>query len=89
MEKVIPLTDITSLAQQLADSLRLGYLAKCHQLTITFIDLLSHYISQNALDNPHLNNVLNVMLDAQQRDDRLYYADILQYELLPLLDQLQ
>ena len=27
------------------------------------------------------------MLDAQQRDDRLYYADILQYELLPLLEQ--
>ncbi|GHE80979.1 hypothetical protein [Thalassotalea profundi] len=88
MEQLISLPDIILLGEELTECLRLGHLAKSHQLTITFIDILNQYIIQHSIDNPHLNNILNVMLDAQQRDDRLYYADIIQYELMPYIAQL-
>ncbi|GAA5132083.1 hypothetical protein [Thalassotalea piscium] len=85
MEKIIALADVILVAQQLSDSLRLGFLARSHHLTSEFIELLELYLAQNALENAQLTHILNVMLDTQQRDDRLYYADILQYELIPFL----
>ncbi|XQW85818.1 hypothetical protein ACOYR1_03500 [Thalassotalea piscium] len=85
MATLAGLTEIQQLALELSTSLRLGHLAKSHQLTIEFIDLLSQYINQNSIDDTHFHQVLNIMLDTQQRDDRLYYADLLQYELMPYL----
>lgn len=42
----------------------------------------------NIQPDEHLNNLFNVMLDAQKRRDNLFFADILAYELIPHLKKL-
>ena len=55
----------------------------------SFIDNLTNYSTQNKLaENETITNIINVMSLAQQRNDMLFVADIMQYELIPYLQQL-
>lgn len=87
MASLAVIQEMKELTQALANALRIGYQAESHQLTLTFIDTLNHLIEQENINDEHLNQLFTVMLDAQQRDDRLFYADIIQYELLPQLEK--
>ena len=55
-----------------------------------FIDRFTHYSNKHQLtSNQTLANLLEVMSQAQQRSDMLFVADIMQYELIPYLQQLE
>lgn len=71
---------------KVADGLRLGYEATASTLLIKFIDTFNELVVENKIImNQNMATLISIMLEAQQRSDNLYLADILQYELLPLL----
>jgi len=88
MEEVVKLSDVLLKGNEVANSFRLGYEGGSNDLLVSFIDQLSRFTQHSIiLKDPHFNNLIDVMLDAQQRDDNLFLADILQYELLPFLEE--
>jgi len=88
VEQIINLKNITKDGLALANSLRLGYKAQSHELTIGFIDALSKIVEEESIVDDHLNQLFNIMLSAQQQGDLLYFADIIQYELLPHMEKI-
>ncbi|WP_448563704.1 hypothetical protein [Thalassotalea ganghwensis] len=80
--------DICALSEKLINDLRCGYQASSYQLTITWLDALNECLQSAKIKDRHLDNLFQVMLGAQQRKDHLFYADIIEYELLPYLKRL-
>ena len=80
--------NLSELSEKLIKDLRCGYLASSHQLTVTWLDALQKLLLEAKVEDQHLTNLFNVMFDAQQRKDHLFFADIIEYELLPYLVKL-
>ncbi len=67
-------------------SFRLGMEAQGSEDMIALIDTLPHLLAEcNEADVKQLNKMLSAMQTAQLRKDYLYLADILKYELAPLV----
>lgn len=80
--------DVCALSEKLINDLRCGYQASSHQLTITWLDAMNEHLQSAKIKDSHLDNLFQIMLSAQQRKDYLFYADIIEYELLPYLKTL-
>jgi len=77
------------LGTNLCDKYRIGYEVESHQLMTKFIDALVVFLEDKKLsDNQLLQQLFTIMLDAQEKKDTLYLADIIQYELLPKIKTL-
>lgn len=71
-----------------ADNFRLGYEGEANQMFVAFIDAVIELIAKNRLGQDlELNTVLGTLIESQTRRDLLFVADILQYELIPLLKE--
>lgn len=66
---------------------RLGMDAKANDTFARFVDALSQQLPQisSSIDVTHLNMKLNQLFQAQSRADYLYLADLLEYEILPII----
>jgi hypothetical protein len=86
MEPLNLLEQISIKGQDAANAFRLGYEGTANSLYSSFIDLMTTYTTDTQFEaNNDYINLINVMLAAQERSDTLFLADILQYELLPML----
>jgi hypothetical protein len=86
MDKITPLALIIINGTKVADSFRLGYEGCANALLASFIEELEDFTKNSKIAKvQHFADLITVMLNAQQRDDNLFLADILQYELLPFL----
>ncbi|REL34823.1 hypothetical protein [Thalassotalea euphylliae] len=75
-------------AQQVANAFRLGYEGEASTLYIDFIDALTALLAAHSLTgNRVFNELFQVMIDAHKRGDKLFLADILQYEMPAILRQ--
>lgn len=73
---------------RLATSYRLAHSHKAKHQFVEFTDTFASYIEQEQLmRDPFINNVLNIIIDAHQRKDFLYIADIVEYELCTYLTE--
>jgi len=72
----------------LVQHLRCARVAASNQALTEFIDLLIHYCEQQQLQtNQEIIQIFNIMQTAQANNDWLYLADIIEYELIPRLQQ--
>ena len=88
MDEIISSQEITAKGQQVADAFRLGYEGQSNTLLVEFIDMLNSFANKSKINkNQNFNQLVTAMLNAHQRNDNLFLADILQYELLTYLQQ--
>lgn len=67
-------------------TLRLGYEGHSSALLVEFIDLFTPYLHTKPINKQQeLTNIIKVMLSAQTRNDKLFLADIIEYQLVPML----
>ena len=67
-------------------ALRLGYEGHSSTLLVEFIDLFTPYLqAKPIIKQQELTKVIKVMLSAQTRNDKLFLADIIEYQLVPML----
>lgn len=80
LEKVETVANLTS------KYIRCGELAFAGESLSNFIRHFSKFCEDRKLtSNKDIANMLAIMLKAQERNDMLFVADILQYELIPYL----
>ncbi|WP_206484811.1 hypothetical protein [Thalassotalea sp. G2M2-11] len=89
MDKITQITEISAAGIQVANYFRLGYEGQANKELIIFLDRLELLLSaQTGEVKNSILTLTEVMFQAQTRNDMLFLADILQYELLPLLHNL-
>jgi len=89
MSNTISLTMIEKIVVKCAHHIRRAEEGFSGESFTSFIDHLIEYSDQNRLSkNETIANITQVMSQAQQRNDMLFVADIMQYELVPYLQQL-
>lgn len=72
----------------LVQHLRCARIAASNQALTEFIDLLIDYCEQQQLQtNQEIIQIFDIMHTAQANNDWLYLADIIEYELIPRLQQ--
>jgi hypothetical protein len=87
MEEVKSIDSLSNIAITTADYFRLGYEGASAKQFVLLIDQLSSFLEQQQCQNhPKLVNFFSIMLKAQETNDHLYLADLIQYELFPLLN---
>ena len=80
--------DTLALLQQVAGHFRLGMQGAAAEGLVQLIDQLVQTLQNTPLPPLQINQLstlLGEVLAAQQRNDHLYLADLLQYRLAPLL----
>lgn len=81
-------SDLNNIANDLNKLLRCGKEGLAANKITEFIDALQNNIESNKLViDQNISNMLNVMANAQQSRDTIFYADILVYELMPYINQ--
>ena len=69
-----------------AELFRLGQHTRANELFIRIIDGIQDFQKQQVIPVPGLLGLLSKILGAQQRGDNSHIADLLEYELIPLLE---
>jgi len=89
MDKTETIETMVLLSTRAIKYIRRGEIANAGEALTYFIEYFSTFSEKNQLakDN-NITNMLTVMLKAQERNDMLFVADILQYELLPYVKEL-
>lgn len=78
--------EFLQIALSTVESYRRGMEAQGSESLVALIDVLSALLqSFGSIDSGAFSQVLTAMFAAQERKDCLYLADLLQYEMLPLL----
>lgn len=78
--------EFLQIAQKAVESYRCGMEAQGSECLVALIDVLSAMLQKSeSPDSGALSQVLAAMFAAQERKDYLYLADLLQYEMVPLL----
>lgn len=83
------LAHICHLAEHVNINIRCAQEGSTGNAFIAFIYHFTNYSQKNNLDkNENVNNLISVMAQAYERKDILFVADILEYELIPLIKQI-
>ena len=69
-----------------ADLFRLGESSRANEGFVSVIDEIQKFQENQTLPVPGLLPLLSRILSAQQRSDNSHIADLLEYELIPLLE---
>ena len=69
-----------------AELFRLGQHTRANELFVHIIDGIQDFQEKQLVPVPGLLGLLSKILGAQQRGDNAHIADLLEYELLPLLE---
>ncbi|REL26047.1 hypothetical protein DXX93_05320 [Thalassotalea euphylliae] len=82
------ISQVAKEATQVANAFRLGHDAHAGALYAEFIDLFTALLSTHGLtDNQAFHDLLNIMIDAHVKGDKLFLADILQHDIPVILRQ--
>ena len=84
MEKI---AHITQVGLETAKCFRLGYEGAANEAFVSFIDNVTLLCQENKNIGIQLSDILAVIINAQKRQDTLFIADIIQYEILPFLNE--
>lgn len=68
-----------------ANYFRLGYEGAANSSFVELIDAILLFCQHHKQVGEQINNILNVMIQAQERHDILFIADIIEYEITPYL----
>lgn len=68
-----------------ANYFRLGYEGAANSTFVEFIDAIIKYCEKHKHIGEQLNSILNIVIQAQERHDILFIADIIEYEIIPYL----
>ena len=80
------ITEITQQSELLVSHIRCGRFAASNHSFAAFIDLILKYSEEQQLTkDQELVQIFNIMQAAQGRNDWLFLADIIEYELQPRL----
>ena len=80
--------ELTDSLKHTARLFRIGNIGAANQSLVNSIDSLNSYLNQSEYELPEqVQRVSLEALEAQQRQDYLFLADILEYQLLNLLDR--
>jgi len=89
MDNTEALATIASISTQTIKYIRRGETANVGETLTFFIEHFSTFMEEYQLKkNTNIINMLAVMLKAQEKNDMLFVADILQYELIPYVKKL-
>lgn len=74
--------------EQTIRSLRLGCEGAAGEWLTDFIDCFTRQLTEQRIqvDGAMLNQLLNIIIQAQGRGDALLIADLLEYEIAPMLN---
>ncbi len=88
----VSISDIESTALDAADCFRKGFEGEANTQLTALIDKLSFLLEQTDKTNDrsiefskNITQIFNVMMNAQQTNDTLFLADIIQYDLIRTL----
>ncbi|MEM0911753.1 MAG: hypothetical protein AAGJ37_12295 [Pseudomonadota bacterium] len=69
-----------------ANHFRLGFVGEANALLVSFIDKLAHATDRlPQIKQQQLELLCNNIVNAQQRNDPIYIADLLEYQITELL----
>jgi hypothetical protein len=84
------ITSLEHIANKLNIKIRCAEEGASGELFTQFINEFTEFSTEYKLHNDELlNNQIAVMANAYERNDKLFVADILQYELIPYLKNLE
>lgn len=90
IEKIATLESIEVQIMHLTKHICWGEIGYSGLAFVDFIEQFTIYCESNKLTkNENITNMLSVLVKSQERNDMLFVADILQYELIPYLKKLE